>query len=134
VLLSSHQLAEVEQICDRVGVILRGRMVAEGTVEELRGQTGLTITAAPEQNAGEVLVRMLGPESVHLEDGKFRLDVSPTRAAEINRTLVNAGVDVTELRSAERSLEEIFLQLTGDGPEAEGPEAAAPAPAAEAQG
>ena len=134
VLLSSHQLAEVEQICDRVGVILRGRLVAEGTVEELRGQTGLTITAAPEQNAGVVLVRILGPESVHLEDGKFRLDVPPARAAEINRTLVNAGVDVTELRSSVRSLEEIFLQLTGDGAEAEGPEAAAPAPAAKVEG
>jgi ABC-type multidrug transport system ATPase subunit len=126
VLLSSHQLAEVEQICDRVGVILRGHMVAEGTVEELRGQTGLTISAAPQENAGQVLVGMLGPEIVHLEDGRFRLDVPPARAAEINRTLVNAGVDVTELRSSERSLEEIFLQLTGDEPEAGGPGSAAP--------
>jgi ABC-2 type transport system ATP-binding protein len=118
VLLSSHQLAEVEQICDRVGVILRGHMVAEGTVDELRGQTGLTITAAPEQAAGEALVRMLGPDVVHLEDGKFRLDIPPTRAAEVNRSLVTAGVDVSELRSSERSLEDIFLQLTGDGLEA----------------
>jgi ABC-2 type transport system ATP-binding protein len=136
VLLSSHQLGEVEQICDRVGVILRGHMVAEGTVEELRGQTGLTIAAAPEQSAGEVLVRMLGPDIVHLEDSKFRLDVPPTRAADINRTLVNAGVDVSELRSSERSLEAIFLQLTGDGPDAVGPMPAPPtmsptAPAAE---
>jgi ABC-2 type transport system ATP-binding protein len=123
VLLSSHQLAEVEQVCDRVGVILRGHMVAEGTVEELRGQTGLTISAAPQEKAGEVLVGMLGPDVVHLEDGKFRLDVPPARAAEINRTLVNTGVDVTELRSSERSLEDIFLQLTGDEPEAGGTEA-----------
>jgi ABC-2 type transport system ATP-binding protein len=125
VLLSSHQLAEVEQVCDRVGVILRGHMVAEGTVEELRGQTGLTISAAPEANATEVLVGMLGPDVVHLEDGRFRLDVPPARAAEINRTLVKAGVDVNELRSSERSLEDIFLQLTGDESEAGGPEAGA---------
>jgi ABC-type multidrug transport system ATPase subunit len=133
VLLSSHQLAEVEQICDRVGVILRGHMVAEGTVDELRGQTGLTITATPQQGAGEVLVRMLGPEVVHLEDGRFRLDVPPTRAAEINRNLVNAGVDVSELRSSERSLEDIFLQLTGDGPE-QGAAATHAPPAAEGEG
>jgi ABC-2 type transport system ATP-binding protein len=126
VLLSSHQLAEVEQVCDRVGVILRGHMVAEGTVEELRGQTGLTISAAPQEKAGEVLVGMLGPDVVHLEDGKFRLDVPPARAAEINRTLVNTGVDVTELRSSERSLEDIFLQLTGDEPQARGSEAGEP--------
>jgi ABC-2 type transport system ATP-binding protein len=128
VLLSSHQLAEVEQICDRVGVILRGHMVAEGTVEELRGQTGLTIAAVPEQAAGEALVRMLGPDVVHLEDGKFRLDVPPNRAAEINRQLVTSGVDVSELRSSERSLEDIFLQLTGDGASGQG--TVAPAPAA----
>jgi ABC-2 type transport system ATP-binding protein len=130
VLLSSHQLAEVEQVCDRVGVILRGHMVAEGTVEELRGQTGLTISAAPQEKAGEVLVGMIGPDVVHLEDGKFRLDIPPARAAEINRTLVNAGVDVSELRSSERSLEDIFLQLTGDEPGAGGPEAGGAEPEA----
>jgi ABC-2 type transport system ATP-binding protein len=130
VLLSSHQLAEVEQVCDRVGVILRGHMVAEGTVEELRGQTGLTISAAPQEKAGEVLVGMIGPDVVHLEDGKFRLDIPPARAAEINRTLVNAGVDVRELRSSERSLEDIFLQLTGDEPGAGGPEAGGAEPEA----
>ena len=114
VLLSSHQLAEVEQICDRVGVIVRGRMVAEGTVDELRGQTGLTVRADPDQRAGETLVRLLGPDAVHLVDGSFHLDVGPGRAAEVNRTLVTAGVDVSELRPAARSLEDIFLQLTGD--------------------
>jgi ABC-2 type transport system ATP-binding protein len=132
VLLSSHQLAEVEQICDRVGVILRGRMVAEGTVAELRGQTGLTVTAEPAQRASEALERLLGAEHVHLEDGRFRLEVAPSRAAEINRVLVTAGIDVSELRSAERSLEDIFLQLTGDGAEAEAPVAAGPLPPAQA--
>ncbi len=114
VLLSSHQLAEVEQICDRVGVILRGKMVAEGTVAELRGQTGLALMAEPEQAAGEALVRLLGPEAVRLDAGAFRLDVPPGRAAEINRALVTSGIDVSELRPAARSLEDVFLQLTGD--------------------
>ncbi len=114
VLLSSHQLAEVEQICDRVGVILRGKMVAEGTVAELRGQTGLALRAHPEQAAGEALVRLLGSDAVHFDDGGFRLDVPPGRAAEINRALVTAGIDVSELSPAARSLEDIFLQLTGD--------------------
>jgi len=89
-------------------------MIAEGTVAELRGQTGLALTAQPEQAAGEALVRMLGPEAVHLDDDGFRLDVPPGRAAEINRVLVTAGIDVSELRPAARSLEDIFLQLTGD--------------------
>jgi len=133
VLLSSHQLAEVEQICDRVGVILRGKMVAEGTVAELRGQTGLALTAEPEQAAGEALVRLLGPEAVHFDDDGFRLDVPPGRAAEINRALVTAGIDVSELRPAARSLEDIFLQLTGD-PVATAEVAAGPLPPATAAG
>jgi ABC-type multidrug transport system ATPase subunit len=115
VLLSSHLLGEVEQICDRVGVIVKGKLVAEGTVAELGGQSGLTIVASPEQQAGEVLVRLLGADKVHVDNGTFRIDAEPGRAAEINRNLVQAGVDVSELRHAERSLEEIFFELTEDG-------------------
>jgi ABC-type multidrug transport system ATPase subunit len=129
VLLSSHQLNEVEQICDRVGVIVKGKLVAEGTLEELRGQTGLTIVASPEQRAGELLVKLLSPDVVHFEGGKFRIDIDPSRAAELNRTLVREGIDVSELRPSERSLEEIFFALTGDGAaEAAVPVAAAPPP------
>ena len=128
VLLSSHQLGEVEQICDRVGVIRQGKMVAEGTVAELRGQTGLTVIAAPEEQAGEILVRLLGNDNVHREEGKLRLQTDPGRAAEINRTLVEAGIDVSELRSGERSLEQIFFELTGDGAGAAGSQGAPAGP------
>ena len=127
VLLSSHQLNEVEQICDRVGVILKGKLVAEGTLEELRGQTGLTLVASPEQRAGELLTRLLSPDTVHLVDGSFKIDVEPSRAAEINRVLVREGIDVSELRPSQRSLEDIFFELTGDGAAAGTP---GPAPAA----
>jgi ABC-type multidrug transport system ATPase subunit len=115
VLLSSHQLNEVEQICDRVGVIMKGKLVAEGTLEELRGQPGLVIVASPVERAGELLARLLGSEIVHFESGRFRIDIDPARAAEVNRTLVRDGIDVSELRASERSLEEIFFALTGDG-------------------
>lgn len=124
VLLSSHQLGEVEQICTRVGVIHQGKMVAEGTVEELRGQTGLTVVAAPEQRAGEILVRLLGNDKVKREDGRLRLQVDPVRAAEVNRALVEAGIDVSELRASGRSLEQIFFELTGDVAGGAGPEGA----------
>jgi ABC-2 type transport system ATP-binding protein len=124
VLLSSHQLGEVEQICTRVGVIHQGKMVAEGTVEQLRGQTGLTVVAAPEQRAGEILVRLLGNDKVKREDGRLRLQVDPVRAAEINRALVEAGIDVSELGASGRSLEQIFFELTGDVASGAAPEGA----------
>lgn len=112
VLLSSHLLNEVEQICRRIGIIHSGRMVAEGRLDELRGSTGLTVRAQPEDGARERLVEMLGPDAVTVNDGAFQLAADPSRAGEINTALVTAGIVVTELRAHERSLEDVFLQLT----------------------
>jgi ABC-2 type transport system ATP-binding protein len=112
VLLSSHQLGEVTQVCDRVGIMRKGVMVAEGTVDEIRGENGVSVTVDDKQRAGEVLTRMFGAPAVHLENGGFRLDIDKTQAIEVNRTLFQAGIGVSELRSDERSLEDIFLELT----------------------
>lgn len=112
VLLSSHLLNEVEQVCDRVGVIQKGRLVAEGTVSELRGRAVLVLEAAPLDRAQILLVELVGSDRVRVQDGRFQLSVDPRRAAELNRQLVSAGIEVSELHRAERSLEEVFLQLT----------------------
>jgi len=112
VVLSSHLLGEVQQICDRVGVIQQGRLVAEGTVAELRGQAGLLIRATPLDKAQEVLATMEAVGPVETADSWLRLATDPALAAEINRRLVQAGVAVSELRLEERSLEEVFLSLT----------------------
>jgi ABC-type multidrug transport system ATPase subunit len=114
VLLSSHLLGEVEQICDRIGVILRGKLVAERTMEELRGREGrLLVRAEPLKEAERVVKNLPRIEETRVVDEMLQLTVDPTRAAEINAGLVNAGVRVSELRLVERSLEEMFLELTG---------------------
>ena len=113
VLLSSHLLGEVEQICDRVGVVRKGRLVAEGTVSEIRGREGLLVRAKPLEEASYIASRLAGVEEATVVDGTLRLVVNSERAAEINGKLVNAGVEVSELRPAEQSLEEVFLELTG---------------------
>jgi ABC-type multidrug transport system ATPase subunit len=115
VLLSSHLLGEVEQICDRVGVIQDGRLVTEGTVAELRGGGGLIVRAEPLEQAAEVAAALREVEEVRVADGALRLAADPADAAEVNAKLVSAGLRVSELRAAERTLEEVFLQLTGDG-------------------
>jgi len=112
VLLSSHMMGEVERICDRVGVIRSGRLVAEGPVAELRGQGGLLVKAEPLERAAEVAASIAGVEGVEVEDGMLRLVVDPGRASEIARELISAGVEVIELRPAQHSLEEAFFQLT----------------------
>ncbi|TMC31839.1 MAG: ABC transporter ATP-binding protein [Chloroflexi bacterium] len=119
VLLSSHLLNEVELTCDRVGVIAKGKLVAEGTVDELRARGGgqaLLVTASPIDQARRLLESLLKPEQVQLRDGIFSLTVDPSQAAAINRRLVADGLDVSELRVSEQSLEDVFLQLTEKQP------------------
>jgi ABC-type multidrug transport system ATPase subunit len=112
VLLSSHLLGEVEQICDRVGVISGGSLIAESTVEELRGQGALLVAAKPLDRAQKRAEELLGAARVEVLDGTLRLDADPSAAGRINRELVGANVEVTELRRAERTLEEVFLEMT----------------------
>jgi ABC-2 type transport system ATP-binding protein len=113
VLVSSHLLGEVQQICDRVGVIFRGRLVREGTVAELRGSADLRVVAAPLDRAAAQARELLGSDAVTLADGGLNLAVGADRAGEINKSLVMAGVTVSELRTVERDLEQAFFELTG---------------------
>jgi ABC-2 type transport system ATP-binding protein len=117
VLLSSHLLGEVEQICDRVGIVRKGRMVAEGSVEELRGGEGLVLRVEPLQEALRTAGALPGVERAWEADGMLRLSIASGGAAEVNAGLVRAGLRVSELRPVERSLEEVFLRLTTESGE-----------------
>ncbi|MBD0253489.1 MAG: ABC transporter ATP-binding protein [Rubrobacter sp.] len=112
VLLSSHLLGEVEQVCNRVGVIHRGELVMEGTVDELRSGGGILVKAEPLEKARETAFGLDGVEGAEVKDGMLVLDADPSRAAEVNAGLVGAGLRVSELRPLERSLEDAFLELT----------------------
>ncbi|GIG65027.1 ABC transporter ATP-binding protein [Phytomonospora endophytica] len=115
VLLSSHLLSEVQQICDRVAVIAKGRIVAESTVAELRGDVRVKVVADPLPLAAETARALLGADKVAVEDGALALDLEPAHAGRVNRELVTAGVNVTEIRPLERDLEQVFFELTGQG-------------------
>ncbi len=112
VLLSSHLLGEVEQVCDRVGVIHKGELLIEGTVDELRGGGGILVKVEPIDEARRITADLAWVEGSQIEDGMLVLDTDPERAAEINARLVSAGMRVSELRPIERSLEDAFLELT----------------------
>ncbi|MGH2542928.1 MAG: ATP-binding cassette domain-containing protein, partial [Ardenticatenaceae bacterium] len=112
VLLSSHLMNEVEQICDRVGVIHGGKLVAEGRVDELRGQGNLRVRAHPIDEAQRVLSGVRGVAGVQVVEDTLRIAAAPTEAARINRELINAGIALSELYPERASLESIFLELT----------------------
>jgi len=112
VILSSHMLAEVQQICDRVGVIDRGRMIAESTVAELRAGTELVVTASPSDVARTTLEQMPSVTQVRAQDGELRVQVDDRYTADVARRLVGAGVDLTQLRRDDRQLEDVFFEIT----------------------
>jgi ABC-2 type transport system ATP-binding protein len=117
VLLSSHLMTEIEQVSDRVGVISKGELVREGTVDELRGRESLWVRAEPLERAEHVLDAVRGVEQVSRLDGGLRIAADLVAAPAINRALVEAGIAVSELRPERDSLEKIFLELTRGGSE-----------------
>jgi ABC-type multidrug transport system ATPase subunit len=112
VLLSSHLMVEVEQTCDRVGVISRGRLVGEGTVDELRGRETLWVQAEPLDAAERIVRGLRGIDDVARSDGGLRVAADSVAAPVIARALVEAGVALGELRPERASLEKVFLELT----------------------
>jgi ABC-2 type transport system ATP-binding protein len=108
VFLSSHLLAEVEQLCTRVGVLDRGRLVLQDDMARLTAPTGATVvdTPAPEQ------VRAVLDGRVLAADGG-RMVVRGSDPAEVNALLVGAGVPVSGLALQRPTLEEVVLAAAG---------------------
>jgi len=112
VVLSSHLMSDVQQICDRVGVIDHGRMLTESTVADLRGGGELIIAATPSDFARDVLAALPEVERVRLHAGLLRIRVDDRHTADITRSLVTAGMAVTEVRRDTRQLEDVFFEMT----------------------
>jgi ABC-type multidrug transport system ATPase subunit len=112
VVLSSHLMGEIEQVSDRVGVIRDGSLVAEGTVEELRGRAGLRVRAEPLTEAARLMDALPNVDGVTRVDRMLEVAVDTSEAPAINRVLVEAGIAVSELYVQKASLEDVFLELT----------------------
>jgi ABC-2 type transport system ATP-binding protein len=110
VFLSSHQLAEVELLCTRVGVIDRGRLVLQAELSALQPVTGRVIVRSPDTDRAAAEL----DGQIASRDGD-ELVVTGTDPAALNTRLVTAGLRVTEIRPERRSLEDLVLRLTGPG-------------------
>lgn len=114
VFISSHILSEVEQMCDRVAILSRGRCVAAGPVREVlasRRVTGL-IVRLDDLEGGLATLHEAGIEAI-LDGGVIRVVLPPSEAAMVTKTLAAKSLYLTELRTDEISLETVFLELTG---------------------
>jgi ABC-2 type transport system ATP-binding protein len=110
VFMSSHQLTEVDQLCTRVGVIDRGRLVVQEELEVLRGPTGRALVRTPDVDRA---VAVLEGRVVRVEGDT--LLVGEIDAATVNLRLIAAGVRVSEFGPERRSLEDLVLAVTGAG-------------------
>ncbi len=110
IFLSSHLLAEAEQLCTRVGVLDSGRLVLQDDLATLRAPTGRILVYTPD--ADRVTAMLDG--QVEQRDGE-RLVVRHADAAALNSRLVGAGLRVSAIGPEQRTLEEIVLAVTGTG-------------------
>jgi ABC-type multidrug transport system ATPase subunit len=117
VFVSSHLLAEVEAMCDRVGVLSRGRLVAEGPPSVLRGAVErVRLDVDDVARARGILAAMPGVELSPEDDRQLRIRLlGDVTAARVNASLVSGGVEVSALVPERESLEDVFLELVGDG-------------------
>lgn len=106
-------MGEVEQVCDRVGVISKGELIAEGRVAEIRGKSGILVRAEPLKKAAEIAGGIEGIEEAEIRDDALHLTADPDLAPQVNQKLSSNGVRVREVREENRSLEDVFLELTG---------------------
>ena len=144
IILSTHILPEVEQTCEQVIIIAKGKVIATDSVSNLqnraRGVESVLLEVAGRN--GEVdpavvqtrLEKITGVSKVHFKEKRQTRNIFEIESVkdklvrgDLARAVVEAGWDLNELRSSAMSLEEVFLQLTGD-------HAAAPAEDAAAKG
>ncbi|HEX2176379.1 MAG TPA: ABC transporter ATP-binding protein [Nocardioidaceae bacterium] len=117
VLLSSHILAEVEALCDRVSIIRSGRIVQSGTLADLRHLTHTTVIAETARHA-ESLTAVAGVQNPQFSDGRVSFQVESDHLDEAIRHLSQLGV--RSLVSHPPTLEELFLRQYGDDVSAAG--------------
>jgi ABC-2 type transport system ATP-binding protein len=121
VLVSSHLLAEVEQICTHVGVMRTGQLVFQGSLDELRarGAARIQVLTSEAQRAAEVLGK-LGLADVQAADGEVSAALGDRAPQDICRELVYADIPVAGLDTPRPSLEDLFVGLTGEGFDVDG--------------
>ena len=115
VFVSSHQLSEVAQTCDRLAIMRRGRCVDSGTVDELlarRSRPSMRVRV-DDLDAGARALAAAGFATT-TADGVLNVDAGVDRGADITRVLARAGQWLTELVPETTSLEDLFLDLTAD--------------------
>ena len=116
ILLSSHVLAEVEELCNRVAIIRKGTIIYEGLLDELlrSASGGYRLHTTDDERARTILLALQGFERVSVVDDGLRLQCEETALAAATIALGRAGIGILELVPHTATLEELFLGMTDD--------------------
>ena len=117
VLLSSHLLHEVEQVCDSIGILSKGKLIVQGKVEDLvhsREGERVRLRTTDNAKAVEVLSALDWVDDVSADGESVVVTAPGERSPELSMALGRSEVYVTEMAAEEMSLEQYFLDVTGD--------------------
>jgi ABC-2 type transport system ATP-binding protein len=112
VLLASHLLHEVEQVCDRVLVIKKGKLIASGTLAEVTLGSGYFEIVVGDKIRAAQILRALGVKEIRETATGLDVVADPQRGAELNRALATAGIYASAIIPRASSLEDVFIELT----------------------
>jgi ABC-2 type transport system ATP-binding protein len=118
VLLSSHLLAEVEELCNRVAIVRKGKIVYEGAIAELKRGAGATyrLSSTDDERALAVCRAQPGITDVRVVHGRISFAADEATVADLSQALIEAGALIKSLAPQSVTLEDLFFSLTeGDG-------------------
>lgn len=118
ILVSSHLLAEIDQVCSHLGIMSRGRLLLQGPRETITGRgvtrVAVTTTSAHVGTAARVLTAA-GVAEVEADGARLEGTLGEVEPARLSAALVTAGVDLIGFEVRQPSLEQVFVELTGEG-------------------
>lgn len=118
ILVSSHLLAEIDQVCTHLGIMSQGRLLAQGPRAEVtaRGSATVAVVTVPDHagRAAEVLAGA-GLAGIAVDGGRLAAELGAVEPARVSAALVGAGVDLLGFEVRRPSLEQVFVELTGEG-------------------
>lgn len=117
VLLASHMLHEVEQVSDRVAIVRRGKLITEGSVDDMLRRGGyieVVVPGADPEAAMRAIRKVPVVEQVTVENGRLIVVAPDDAGAAINRSLFDQGMVANEIAAKHSTLEDLFLEMTED--------------------
>jgi ABC-2 type transport system ATP-binding protein len=114
VLLSSHLMTEVEEVCNRVGIVRSGKIVYEGLIADLKNSAGTTyrLATTDDERALAVCRAQPGVTNVRSDGGRISFTAAESTVAELSQALIEAGALIRALAPETVTLEDLFFSLT----------------------